>query len=113
MDRVLSGIPGTFPCADDVKMQGSSEERHDIHLLETVKRAQQASLKFNPDKCVIKKREVEYFNRVITPQGVAPCPKKVKSITSLSAPSNKQEMQSLLGSVNFLSTFIPNSLDQR
>ena len=108
MDRVLSGIPGTFPCADDVKVQGSSEERHDIHLLETVERAQQAGLKFNPDKCVIKKREVEYFGRVITPQGVVPCPKKVKSITSLSAPSNKQELQSLLGSVNFLSTFIPN-----
>ena len=67
MDRVLSGIPGTFPCADDVKVQGSSDERHDIHLLEAVERAQQASLKFNPDKCVIKKRKVEYFGRVITP----------------------------------------------
>ena len=39
MDRVLSGIPGTFPCADDVKVQGSTEERHDIHLLETVEKA--------------------------------------------------------------------------
>ena len=35
MDRVLAGISGTFPCADDVKVQGSTEERHDIHLLET------------------------------------------------------------------------------
>ena len=27
MDQVLSGVPGTFPCADDVKVQGSTEER--------------------------------------------------------------------------------------
>ena len=28
MDGALDGIPGTFPCADDVKVQGSNEERH-------------------------------------------------------------------------------------
>ena len=39
MERALAGIPGTFPCADDVKVQGSTEERHDIHLLETVSHA--------------------------------------------------------------------------
>ena len=108
MDRVLSGIPGTFPCADDVKVQGSTEERHDIHLLETVEKARQAGLKFNPEKCAIKKQEIEYFGRVISPQGVTPCPMKVKAILSLVAPSDKQELQSLLGTVNFMATFVPN-----
>jgi hypothetical protein len=108
MDRVLAGIPGTFPCADDVKIQGSTEERHDIHLLETVEKAQQAGLKFNPDKCVIRKQRIEYLGRIITPQGIEPCPKKVKCITTLAAPTDKQELQSLLGTVNFMSTFIPN-----
>ncbi len=108
MDRILSGIPGTFPCADDVKIQGTTEERHDINLLETVEKASQAGLKFNPDKCAVKKQEIEYFGRVITPQGVMPCPKKVRSIVTLAPPVDKQELQSLLGSINFLSTFIPN-----
>ncbi|CAB4058094.1 OPRM1 [Lepeophtheirus salmonis] len=39
MDRVLHGIPSTFPCADNAKAQGSAEEHHTIHLLETVLRA--------------------------------------------------------------------------
>ena len=108
MDRILAGIPGTFPCADDVKVQGSSEERHDIHLLETVEKARKAGLKFNPNKCFIKKQQIEYFGRIINPQGVQPCPKKVKAITALAAPTDKQELQSLLGTVNFMSTFIPN-----
>ena len=108
MDRILAGIPGTFPCADDVMVQGSTEERHDIHILETVEKACEAGLKFNPDKCCIKKQQIEYFGRVITPQGVEPCPKKVKGIITLTAPTDKLELQSLLGTVNFMSTFIPN-----
>ena len=32
----------------------------------------------------------------------------MKAITALAAPTNKQELQSLLGTVNFMSTFIPN-----
>ena len=55
MDQVLSGVPGTFPYADDVKVQGSTKERHDIHLLETVERVCKAGLKFKPNKCCIKK----------------------------------------------------------
>ena len=90
MDRILAGIPGTFPCADDVKVQGSTEERHDIHLLETVEKERKAGLKFNPNKCFIKKQQIEYFGRIITPQGVQPCPKKVKAITALAAPTDKQ-----------------------
>lgn len=108
MDRALAGIPGTFPCADDVKIQGSTEERHDIHLLETVEKARKEGLKFHPDKCCIKKQEVEYFGRIVTPNGVGPCPKKVDAIASLAAPADKTELQSLLGSINFMAVFIPN-----
>ena len=91
MDRILAGIPGTFPCADDVKVQGSTEVRHDIHLLETVEKAWNAELKFNPNKCFIKKQQIEYFGHIITPQGVQLCPKKLKAITALAAPTDKQE----------------------
>ena len=59
-------------------------------------------------KSVIKKQEIEYFGRVISHQGVTPCPKKVKAILSPVASSDKQELQSLLGTVNFMAAFIPN-----
>ena len=107
MDRALAGIPGTFPCIDDVKVQGSTAERHDIHLLETVEAATKAGLKFNPKKCCIKQRRIEYFGRVVTPDGIEPCPTKVKAILEMSAPTDKLELQSLLGTINFMSTFIP------
>ena len=108
MDRILAGIPKTFLCADDVKVQGSTEERHDIHLLETIEKARKADIKLNHNKCFIRKQQIEYFGRIITPKGVQPCPKKVKAITMLATPTDMQELQSLLGTVNFMSTFIPN-----
>lgn len=107
MDRALAGIPGTFPCADDVKVQGSTEERH-INLLETVEHAHQSGLKFNPKKCSIKKKEIEYFGQVVSSDGVKPCPKKVNDILKLKSPVDKQELQSFLGTVNFMATFVPN-----
>ena len=61
INTTFKGIPGTFPCADDIKVQGSTEETHDINLLETVERASAAGLKFNPKKCHIKQRKIEYF----------------------------------------------------
>ena len=70
-DRVLAGIPRIFPCADDVKVQGSKAERHNIHLLETVEGAHTAGLKLNPNKCFIKKRQIEYFGRIITMSNVS------------------------------------------
>ena len=55
MYKAVASIPGTFPCVDYVKVQGSTEERYDINLLETVTRACAAGIKFNPDKCHVKK----------------------------------------------------------
>ena len=108
MDRALAGVPGIFPCADDVKVQGSSGERHNINLLETVQKAKTAEIRFNPDKCNIKKEKVEYFGRIVSAKGVEPFPKKDKSVLKLQAPINKQELSSFMGTVNFVSTFIPN-----
>ncbi len=108
MDHSLEGILGTFPCADDMKVQGSTEERHDIHLLETVEKASKAGVKFNPKKCQIKKQKIEYFGRIVTPQGVEASPKKVNDLLKLAPPTDKTELHSFLSSVNYLSSFIPN-----
>ena len=62
----LAGVPSTFPCADGVKIQGSTAERHDINLLEMVAKAQEAGIKFNPAKCNVKKEKIEYFGRIMS-----------------------------------------------
>ena len=41
-------------------------------------------------------------------QGMHPDPKKVQGITEMTAPTDKQQLQSFLGMVNYMGTFIPN-----
>ena len=112
IDRSVSGVPGTFPAADDIKTQGSTEIRHDVNLLETVQRCSKAGIKFNPKKCQIKRREIEFFGRLISPEGIRPHPDKIAAIQKISAPLNKQELQSIMGTINFLASFIPNLADK-
>ena len=63
MDKALAGIPGTFPCADDVRVQRSTEEHHDLYLFETIESAQKAGIKFNQDKC-LKQARIIYIIKV-------------------------------------------------
>ena len=37
-----------------------------------------------------------------------PDPKKVQGITEMTVPTDKQQLQSFLGMVNYMGTFIPN-----
>jgi hypothetical protein len=79
-----------------------------MNLLETLQKATEAGIKFNPEKCKIKQQKIEYFGHIVSPKGVISCHKKVKAIMEMPAPTNKQELQSFLGTINFLATHIPN-----
>ena len=65
-------------------------------------------IKFNPEKCTIKKREVEYFGRLVLADGVKPFEDKVRALLRMSHPETKQQLQSYIGTLNFMSVFIPN-----
>ena len=108
MDEILEGIPGTIPVVDDIKIQGSTDRRHDLHLLETISKAAAGGLKFDAEKCQIGKEEVTYFGRLLTRKGMKPDPTKVKALQELAPPTDKLEIQSFLGTVQFMGAFIPN-----
>ena len=56
---LFQGIQGTFPVADDIKVQGATELEHDIDILETCHCAKQVGLVFNMDKCSIAQKKIK------------------------------------------------------
>ena len=48
-----------------------------------------------------------FFGMVLTADGIKPDPKKVETIKNWPVPQNVTELQSFLGSINYLSHFIP------
>ena len=73
-------------------------------LLETAKKN---NIKLNVDKIQYKQNEVEFFGETYTTQGHRPSDTKVKAITELPKPENLKDLQTFLGTVQYLSKFSP------
>lgn len=67
----------------------------------------QKKLKLNQDKLTIAAQEVEYFGHVTSSEGLKPDPKKVKAIQNMPPPTNKKELQTMLGMITYLAKFAP------
>ena len=67
---------------------------------------QKYSLSLKPEKCKFKKTSVEYLGVVISHNLVKMDPAKVAGVSEWPTPSNKKEVQSFLGFINFYQRFI-------
>ena len=97
--------------ADDVMIHENTDEEHDHHLIQVLNKCHEIGLKLNPDKCEFGKSEVTFYGNVVSDQGFKPDPCEVDAIVRMPAPSNKTELSSFLGMVNYLAPYIPNLSD--
>ena len=104
---MLSGLPGVKNIADDILVFGSIQEEHDANVIRFLERCLEINLHLYPDKVKINCKSVPFFGMVLTADGIKPDPKKVETIKKWPVPQNATELQSILGSVNYLSHFIP------
>ena len=76
-----------------------------------MERTRRTGVKLNYDKCIIESKSCRFFGNIYTLEGVKPDPSKVDAIKRMEAPSTKQELQSILGMVNYLHSYIPHMSD--
>lgn len=71
-------------------------------------------MKFNLKKCVFGCDSIPYFGHIISKGGIHPDPRKVRALKEMRPPSTKDELQTILGMMNYLARYIPNlaSLNQ-
>ena len=104
---LLSGLLGMKNIANDIVVFGSTQEEHDANVIRFLERCLEIDLHLNPDKVKINCKSVPFFGMVLTVHGIKPDPRKVETIKKWPVPQNVTELQSFLGSVNYLSRFIP------
>ena len=107
IDQAFKNCMGAVGIADDIQVFGN-DQNHDLHLHKAMERTRKAGIKLNYNKCTVSSKNCSFFGNIYTPQGVTPDPKKVQAIKQMQAPSMKQELQSFIGMVNYLSQFIPS-----
>ena len=62
----------------------------------------------NYDKGIVKLKSHSFFGNIYIPEGVKPDPSKVYTIKKMEPPPTKHELQSFLGLVNYLSSYLPH-----
>jgi hypothetical protein len=64
-------------------------------------------LYLRPEKCEFKKTRIEYLGVIISHNKVEMDPVKIAGVADWPTPSNKKEVQSFVGFINFYRQFIP------
>ena len=107
-DAILKQCPRVIGIHDDMVIFGVDQEDHDANLINLLNICQKEGLILNSKKLELQRESVTFFGAKYSAQGMHPDPKKVQGITEMTAPMEKQQLQSFLGMVNYMGTFIPN-----
>ena len=108
LDAILEQCPGVIGIHDDMVIFGVDQEDHDANLINLLNFCQKEGLVLNSKKLELQRERVTFFGAEYSAQGMHPDPKKVQGITEMTTPTDKQQLQSFLGMVNYMGTFIPN-----
>ena len=109
MDAILEQCPGVIGIHDDMVIFGVDQEDHDANLINLLNVCQKEGIGTEQQETGTSKRESHILRgRIQRTRHAIQDPKKVQGITEMTAPTDKQQLQSFLGMVNYMGTFIPN-----
>lgn len=92
---------------DDILVFGKNTEEHNKRLRWVLERCQTSNLKLKRSKCKIYKTEVEFLGHKISSEGISPVKTKMDTVFSYT-PTDVTGAQTILGTVNYYSRFIPD-----
>jgi len=110
MTIAMSGLnyESCFVYLDDLIVFGKNLKNHNKNLVDVLERIRKVNLKLNPTKCEFLKKEILYLGHVISAEGVAPDPEKIKAIKNYPQPTDANATKRFVAFANYYRSFIPN-----
>ena len=93
---------------DDVVVKSKSYKEHLADLRETLECTRKHGLKMNPNKCAFGVSAGEFLGFKVHERGIEVWQKSMKAIDEAVPPTNKTQVHSLIGKINFIRRFISN-----
>ena len=97
---------------DDLVIKSHTEEELVRDIEETFKTLGRINMKLNTKKCTFGATEGMFLGYLIEPDGIKPCPEKIKAVIKLPSPRTLKEVQSLNGKLAGLNRFLSKSVDK-
>ena len=101
--EILQGLDGRTNIAVDVLVYSTNYDEFKSNVLAFLDHCVQEDMHLNPDKVKI---DCPFFGNFFTKDRLSPDTKKVELIQQWPTPTNHKELQSFLGTVNYLSRFL-------
>ena len=109
LDECFSHIKNLIVIADDVMIIGKNENHkdHDIAFTTLLHTARKCNVKLNYNKLKFKCTEVNFYGETYTTDRCKLVQDKIQAIVKMPPPSNRKEVQSFMGLINYLTKFSP------
>ncbi|UYV70680.1 K02A2.6-like, partial [Cordylochernes scorpioides] len=108
MDTLLMGIDGVAVYLDDVLISGINCGDLKKKTEKVLLRFKEAGLRLKRNKCKFYVPEIEFLGMKIDNKGIHPSEEKLRAIKDARPPSNKKELMSFLGLLNYYERFLRN-----
>ncbi|KAF2880630.1 hypothetical protein ILUMI_25549 [Ignelater luminosus] len=108
MDRILIGPNGTSCYLDNILIAGKSREDCLKKTLLVLERLQNHNIRVRVDKCDFFVSRLKYLGHIIDKNGIRSDEELLKAIKFAPRPTNKTELKSYLGLINFNCHFVKN-----
>ena len=107
IQQVVAGCEGAYNINDDIIIHGRTVEEHD-NRLQTIECIRDKGLTLNPEKCVFRMPQLTFMGYLLSKKDIGPTESQFEAVVRAKEPTNAEEMQSFLGSMNFSAQFIPD-----
>ena len=108
MDLVMSGLhyQVCLVYLDDIIVFSQTSDQHLERLVTVLGRLCSAGLKLKPGKCKLFQRSVSFLGHVISEDGIATDPGKIKMVTDWPVPRSVREVRAFLGLAGYYRRFV-------
>ena len=110
---LLKDLNGVLNIADDILVFGNTYNSFRDNVVSFLDHCAEEDIHLNPDKIQIDCEKVPFFGHTLSKDDVHPDKAKVDLIQNWPLPQNVKELQSFLGTVNYLSKFLTFLSDLR
>ncbi|KAI0988020.1 hypothetical protein GJ496_010193 [Pomphorhynchus laevis] len=97
-----------FSLQESVEAELQRQLKQGVIEPKVLERLKQAGVKVKREKCSFLQERVKFLGHVLTKDCIQACPNKLEAIQKMSTPTNKGDLRSFLGAVNYLNRFIPS-----
>ena len=110
MDIDFRGLIHNFVVVylDDVTIYSKRQQDHLSMLKHVFGRCRKINISHNPKKSIFAVTEGKLLVFIVSKEGMIIDPECIEEISKIGLPNSRKAMQSFLGKINFVRTFVPN-----